>query len=180
MAVADVERELLVELADGTCGYGEAAPFSAFNGETQDLARAAIETARGAVEGADAREWRLIAGKLHSTIGPVGSAQCAIETAILDALTRHGRMPLWAFFGGASTSLETDMTITTGTAAQAADLDLPILHRYICGVQSQWHGQARDFNDSVLKIILAGPFTRPVAFLSERDPSMQGTLAALP
>src|ERR671927_280401 len=84
-------------------------------GETQDLARNAIETARGTVEGADAREWRLLAGKLHDAIGPVGSAQCAIETAILDALTRHGQMPLWAFFGGASTSLETDMTITTTT-----------------------------------------------------------------
>ena len=129
----DLARNLLatVELADGTCGYGEAAPFPAFNGETQDLARAAIETARSTVEGADAREWRLIASKLHSTIGPVGSAQCAIEMAILDALTRHGHMPLWAFFGGASTSLETDMTITTGTAAQAAESARDILARGI-------------------------------------------------
>jgi L-Ala-D/L-Glu epimerase len=127
----DLARNLLttVELADGTRGYGEAAPFPAFNGETQDLARAAIETACGTVEGADAREWRLIASKLHDTIGPVGSAQCAIETAILDALTRHGHLPLWAFFGGASTSLETDMTITTGTVAQAADAARDILAR---------------------------------------------------
>jgi L-Ala-D/L-Glu epimerase len=127
----DIARNLLatVELADGTRGYGEAAPFPAFNGETQDLARAAIETACGTVEGADAREWRLIAARLHDAIGPVGSAQCAIETAILDALTRHGRMPLWAFFGGASTSLETDMTVTTGTVEQAADAARAILAR---------------------------------------------------
>src|SRR4051794_15405198 len=103
----DIARNLLVtvELADGTRGYGEAAPFPAFNGETQEIARAAIETARATVEGADVREWRLIAAKLRDAIGPVGSAQCAIETAILDALTRHSRIPLWAFFGGVSTSL---------------------------------------------------------------------------
>jgi L-alanine-DL-glutamate epimerase-like enolase superfamily enzyme len=118
----DIARNLLaiVELADGTRGYGEAAPFAAFNGETQAIARAAIETARTTVEGADTREWRRVAAKLREAIGPVGSAQCAIEMAMLDALTRHRHIPLWAFFGGAGTSLETDMTITTGTAEQAA------------------------------------------------------------
>src|SRR3954468_4091439 len=63
----DLARNLLatVELADGTRGYGEAAPFPAFNGETQDLARAAIETARGTVEGADAGERRGVGGELQ-------------------------------------------------------------------------------------------------------------------
>jgi len=118
----DVARNLLVtvELADGTRGYGEAAPFPAFNGETQAMAEAAITAARSRVEGADVREWRRIAGLLRGAIGPVGSAQCAIETAILDALTRQAGLPLWAFFGGASTTLETDMTVTTGTVEQAA------------------------------------------------------------
>ena len=117
----DVARNLLVtvELADGTLGYGEAAPLPPFNGETQELARAALDTARATVEGADAREWRRMAAAIREAIGPVGSAQCAIETAVLDALTRRARMPLWAFFGGVGTSLETNMTITTGTVDQA-------------------------------------------------------------
>src|SRR5213078_373856 len=46
-----------------------------------------------------------------------------------DALTCHGQMPLWAFFGGASTSLETDMTITTGSGAQAAESARDIVAR---------------------------------------------------
>lgn len=118
----DVARNLLVtvELADGTLGYGEAAPFPAFNGETQAIAQAAVEAATSLIEGADAREWRRIATALRSAIGPIGSAQCAIETAVLDALTRQAQMPLWAFFGGVGTSLETDMTVTTGTVEQAA------------------------------------------------------------
>src|SRR5215210_780862 len=80
----EIARNLLVtvELADGTRGYGEAAPFPAFNGETPEIARAAIEAARTTVEGADAREWRRVAAALRHAMGPVGSAQCAIETAI--------------------------------------------------------------------------------------------------
>jgi len=117
----DLARNLLitVELGDGTRGYGEAAPFPAFNGETQAIARAAVAAASSTVEGADAREWRKIAGALRSAIGPIGSAQCAIETAILDALTRRANMPLWSFFGGMGTSLETDMTVTTGSVEEA-------------------------------------------------------------
>lgn len=118
---ADVARNLLVtvELADGTRGYGEAAPFPPFNGETQDMARAALEAARSTVEGADVRAWRRVSAALRGAMGPVGSARCALEMALLDALTRRAGMPLWAFFGGSSTALETDMTITTGTVAQA-------------------------------------------------------------
>lgn len=129
----DLARNLLVtvELADGTRGYGEAAPFPAFNGETQELARTAVQTARTLLEGADVREWRRIAAALRGAIGPVGSAQCALETAVLDALTRRARTPLWAFFGGASTSLETDMTITTGSVEQAAAAARAILARGI-------------------------------------------------
>jgi L-alanine-DL-glutamate epimerase-like enolase superfamily enzyme len=129
----DIARNLLVtvELIDGTRGYGEAAPFPVFNGETQALAQAAIEAARTTVEGADVREWRRIASALRGAIGPVGSAQCAIETALLDALTRRAGIPLWAFFGGAGTSLETDMTVTTGSVEQAADAAREIVARGI-------------------------------------------------
>jgi L-alanine-DL-glutamate epimerase-like enolase superfamily enzyme len=129
----DLARNLLitVELADGTRGYGEAAPFPVFNGETQAMAQAAVTAARTTIEGGDAREWRRIAAALHAAIGPVGSAQCAIETAILDALTRHARIPLWAFFGGAGISLETDMTVTTGSVEQAAAAAREILARGI-------------------------------------------------
>lgn len=129
----DVARNLLVtvELADGTRGYGEAAPFPAFNGETQASSRMAIELARPRVEGADVREWRPIAAALRETIGASGSARCAIETAVLDALTRQARLPLYAFFGGAGRTLETDMTVTTGTVEQAGTAALEILDRGI-------------------------------------------------
>ncbi|WP_322488595.1 dipeptide epimerase [Chloroflexus sp.] len=129
----EVARNLLVmvELANGIRGYGEAAPFPAFNGETQAGAQAAIESVRSAVEGADVREWRALACRLREQIGSYGSARCAIETAVLDALTRHYGLPLYVFFGGTGHTLETDMTITTGTVEAAALATLDILDRGI-------------------------------------------------
>jgi L-Ala-D/L-Glu epimerase len=117
-----VAQNLLVTivLADGTRGYGEAAPLPAFNAETQELAQTALENARTSVEGADVREWRRIAAELRTAACVdgkcIGSARCALETAILDALTRQAQMPLWAFFGGVTTRLETDMTVTIQSA----------------------------------------------------------------
>jgi L-alanine-DL-glutamate epimerase-like enolase superfamily enzyme len=108
-----------VELADGTRGYGEAAPFPAFNGETQARAIAAVNAAREVVVGADARAFRAIAAAIRPLVQGAGSARCAIETAVLDALTKRAGLPLWAFFGGAERALATDITITTGSAAEA-------------------------------------------------------------
>jgi L-alanine-DL-glutamate epimerase-like enolase superfamily enzyme len=128
-----VARNLLVtiELQDGTRGYGEAAPFPAYNGETQQGTREAIERVRSALIGADIREWRPIAALLRSTIGSAGSARCAIETAVFDALGRHYGMPLYVLFGGAETSLQTDMTITTGSVDEAVSAALAIRERGI-------------------------------------------------
>ncbi len=110
-----------VELADGTLGHGEAAPFPAFNGETQLLALQAIEAARPRVEGADARTWRRIAAAIRPLVGASGSARCAIETAILDALCRQAGLSLWAFFGGAEPSLVTDVTIPLAGASEGRE-----------------------------------------------------------
>ncbi|EYF04340.1 dipeptide epimerase [Chondromyces apiculatus] len=108
-----------VHLADGTVGIGEAAPFPAFNGETQASTRAALEAVRAQVEGADVHAYRRLAATLKAAIPEAGAARCAIETAVLDALTRRAKVPLWAFFGGVETALRTDITITTGTEEHA-------------------------------------------------------------
>ena len=110
-----------VELADGTVGYGEAAPLPPYNGETQADALRALAAMQPHVQGRDAAEWRALAEIARAAGGgAVGSAQCAFEMALLDALTRQRGQALGQFFGGASTTLETDMTVTTGTAEQAA------------------------------------------------------------
>lgn len=111
-----------LELTDGTVGYGEAAPLPPYNGETQAQALATLHAARPWLEGlALGPDWRSAANTFRERGGArCGSAQCAFESALLDAWTRRTATPLWRFFGGAETSLETDMTVTTGSAAEAA------------------------------------------------------------
>ena len=118
---------LTVELADGTRGWGEAAPLPPYNGETQADAVKALRAARSWLEGREAETWREL-GREFERRSPVrsGSARCALETALIDALARRAGVPLWRYFADsiesrqAPAELETDMTVTTGTAAQAA------------------------------------------------------------
>lgn len=108
-------------LEDGTVGYGEAAPLPPYNGETQAGALAALHAARGWLVGRDGKQWRELGMELAQRSPPsTGSARCAFETALLDALTRQQGISLTKFFGGAGTELTTDMTVTTGSAEQAA------------------------------------------------------------
>jgi L-Ala-D/L-Glu epimerase len=117
----DLARNVLVTLTleDGTRGYGEAAPFPAINGETQEHALAAIEAAKSALLGESAGDWRRLAQRVAARASAAPSARCALETAILDAFTRARGVSLVDFFGGAERELRTDMTITTGSVKQA-------------------------------------------------------------
>jgi L-alanine-DL-glutamate epimerase-like enolase superfamily enzyme len=116
-----VARNALVQvrLVGGAVGWGEAAPFPAFNGETRESAVAAMRSAIPPMIGADARAWRSLPARLAPAIGTQASAARALEMAALDALCRHHGVPMWAWLGGAQRELRTDMTITTGSAALA-------------------------------------------------------------
>lgn len=118
----DLACNLLVvlELADGTIGYGEAAPLPMFNGETQEQARHVLETAQAELVGRDAQEQKPLIELIYEHTGNIYSARCALETAVLDALARRSGTPFWKLFGSQPSPLETDMTITT-----QADLGLP-------------------------------------------------------
>ena len=106
-----------VELEGGVRGYGEAAPFPAFNGETQAGALAALDQAAGVLPGWDARDGTDIAE--HVDFADVASARCAVETAVLDACARAEGRSLRAYFGGAEEQLVSDVTIVTGSVTEA-------------------------------------------------------------
>lgn len=110
-----------LELDGGFVGHGEAAPLPPYNGETQAQAMATLKAAQGLLVGRPVDDWRALAEEFRQRGGAAcGSAQCAFEMALLDALNRRDGVPMWKFFGGAGTTLETDMTVTTGTPEQAA------------------------------------------------------------
>ncbi|MBC7367144.1 MAG: dipeptide epimerase [Undibacterium sp.] len=137
-----------VELADGTRGYGEAAPLPPYNGETQVMALAALNTTQDWLPGRDAADWRALAVEFFGKGGAgCGSAQCALEMALLDAVTRRRGEPMWKFFGGVSTTLETDMTVTTGTEAEAAEAARAIRARGIRMIKVKVGGAAGPAGD---------------------------------
>lgn len=131
---------VMATLEDGTRGLGEAAPFPAVTGHTQADAQSAIERMRGELIGRDTRNWRQLSRDATAAALGVQAAVCAVETAILDALTRSAGLPLWAFFGGAEVHLTTDITVVTGTvetarraATRAADQGFALLKVKIGG-----------------------------------------------
>ncbi len=109
-----------VELDDGTVGYGEGAPFPAISGETQETTLAALERLSSAVVGEDVAAWRQLAVVLAVAEPAAPAARCALEGALLDALTRARGQSLWRFFGGGTAELITDVTIPTGDREAAA------------------------------------------------------------
>lgn len=108
-----------VTLSDGSRGIGEAAPFPAVNGETQSAVLLAIAVARPALLGLDATRWRRAAAVAREALPVTPTARAGFESALMDALCRRFHTSLWSFFGGAEATLESDMTIPTGSAEHA-------------------------------------------------------------
>ena len=115
---ANVLVELVLE--GGVRGWGEGAPFPAFNGETQEQALAACSLAETLIAGHDVTETDNLAERL-ADCSASPSAVCAIETAILDCQAKLQGRSIRELLGGAETELVTDITITTGTVEQAED-----------------------------------------------------------
>lgn len=124
-----------LELSGGAVGLGEAAPFTAVSGETQKSSLAAIEWVTEWLIGQDVRALQPVATRLATELAGEPAARCALEMAMLDALGRHQRQPLWSFFGGSGAELDTDMTITAGDAEQASSAALAILARGITTIK---------------------------------------------
>ncbi len=130
-----------VELADGTLGHGEAAPFPAYNGETQPGTLGSLSSAANWLPGRDASDWEGIGAEFRARAAPpCGAALCALETALLDAVARSAGTSLWRHFGGAGTELETDMTVTTGTPDEARAAARAIRRRGIRTIKAKVGG----------------------------------------
>ena len=113
---------ITVMLEDGSRGYGECAPFPPSTGESQETALAAAQGCALLVEGKDAAHWRVLSQFMRSVYFSQNTVIAGMEMAILDALTRSYGIPLSVFFGGASTSVETDYSIPMVTPEHAYEL----------------------------------------------------------
>jgi len=152
----ELARNVLVTLTlgDGSIGLGEAAPFPAVSGETQALALDAIERARPLLIGQKLEDFRATAEALGDATKDVPSARCAIETALLDALCRHQRRSLLDYFGGAVTSLVSDITIPTGSVEHARQSALDAEARGFHLLKLKLVGRELELDISRLKAVL--------------------------
>lgn len=114
---------LLVELRlkDGSIGCGEAAIASHITGETVEETRRNILKAAGRLRGRSAGEYLRIVQELHEAFPRNKAAVAALETALLDALMRRLRLPLWKLFGSKAERLTTDITIVIGSLEETQE-----------------------------------------------------------
>lgn len=139
-----------VELDDGTLGLGEAAPLPAYNGETVAAALAVLETVVKKLPGRRIDEWEDILDSVNAHTVTHGAALCAVETAVLDAWTRHRKQSLLSWFGAQSAlPLTIDVTIPIVTPEQAARDAM------------QW--RAKGFDTFKIKLGGSGDFERVMA-----------------
>ena len=128
-------------------GWGEGAPFPAFNGETQEQVLAACSCAEPLVVGLDVDESDCLAERIAAECLDSPSAVCAIETAILDCQARLRGVSIRELLGGAEEELVTDITITTGTVDEAQH-DARAFAAFTTRAPTEpvpWHGQAQSF-----------------------------------
>jgi len=135
---------ITITLNDGTRGYGECAPFSPSTGETQETALAAARGCAALIQSQDAAHWRKLSKLMYSVYFSQATARAGMEMALLDALTRSYGIPLYIFFGGASTSVETDMSIPMVTPEHGYDLAKVIVARGITSIKIKVGGNIRD------------------------------------
>jgi L-alanine-DL-glutamate epimerase-like enolase superfamily enzyme len=135
---------ITLTLEDGSVGYGEAAPFTPSTGETQETALAAARGCAELIKGKDAAHWRDLSKLLHGEYFSQGTAIAGIEMALLDALTRSYSLPLYVFFGGASTFVETDISIPMVTPEHGYELAQDAVARGITSIKIKVGGDLRE------------------------------------
>ncbi len=135
-----------VTLANGTTGLGEAAPFPAVSGETQESTLAVLQNLEKLMLQKDVKNWRTLAKELEAAAYDAPAARCGLEMAILDALCKHYNMPLYVFFGGVQTQLITDLTITAGDEAHAAASAKSIVARGFSIIKVKTEGVDVDYD----------------------------------
>lgn len=135
---------ITITLQDGSVGYGECAPFPPSTGESQETALAAARGCAELIEGKDAAHWRQLSRLMHSVYYAQMTACAGMEMALLDALTRSYGIPLYVFFGGAGSSVETDLSIPMVTPEHGYELAQDAVKKGIRSIKIKVGGDLRE------------------------------------
>ena len=111
-----------LELESGTVGWGESSILQPLTVEDQALAIDSIEASREFLTGMPVTAWRVLSERLLANFPDYPSVRAGIEMAVFDALAKFCGLPLFQFFGGASSDLITDITLPICAAETAGEL----------------------------------------------------------
>lgn len=139
-----------VELEDGTVGYGEVSSSGVITGDIQSTVIEAVRYVTPALVGESIERFRYLIEKLRSIIKSHPGAFMGLESAILDAYTRHIGVPLYRFLGGASDEIESDVTISITTPEKAAETALKYFER---GYRIFKIKVGRDFEEDLKRVL---------------------------
>ncbi len=126
---------ITITLEDGTVGYGECAPFPPSTGESQETALITAHACASMLHGRDVAHWRVLTRLIRSVFYTQMTVCAGLEIAMLDALTRSYGIPLYIFFGGASSSIETDMSIPIVNPERSYELAKQTIERGIKAIK---------------------------------------------
>ena len=135
---------ITIGLQDGSIGYGECAPFPPSTGESQETALAAAQACIDLLTGQDAANWRQLAKMIHNMYYAQATVCAGLEMALLDALTRSYGIPLYVFFGGASSAVETDLSIPIVPPEHGYELAQAAVKQGIHSIKVKVGGDLRD------------------------------------
>lgn len=100
-----------IALTDGIKGYGEAAVATHITGETVEQTSSNLKKTGELLVGRSVSDYFKLTAQLREHLGHNKCALAAVETALMDALTRQQKIPLWKFFGARPYKLASDITI---------------------------------------------------------------------
>lgn len=111
----DAVQDLVVriELENGICGYGEAAPTLVISGESLQSMQAVIHTVfKPLLIGQSMLNFQSLLHQVQRRVVANSSAKAALEIALYDARSQLLQIPLCQLLGAEPTTLTTDITIS--------------------------------------------------------------------
>lgn len=100
-----------VETEAGVIGWGESAPVGYVTGESVPSVLAAIEAVGDEFQGQPTERLQPLWERAGRLLFDAPTARAGLEMALCDLWAKRWNLPLWQFFGGASETLTTDLTI---------------------------------------------------------------------
>lgn len=111
----DAVQDLVVriELENGICGYGEAAPTLVISGESLQSMQAVIHTVfKPLLIGQSMLNFQSLLHQVQRRVVANSSAKAALEIALYDARSQLLQIPLCQLLGAEPTTLTTDITVS--------------------------------------------------------------------